>query len=342
MSSTAVYEQLDQAVEKILSGETLDHDEFDPLVHELLPLANDLHLTPRPDFRAALLADLEHPRQSEVVPIRPTVLPSLFAEHATLKRTPFATSVALHAAALLLVATSSAWLTQHKLTEKKTNAIATEISEYNLPPSPTTTGGGGGGGDRDVLSASRGDAPRFARQQITPPAIVVRNNNPKLAVEATVIGPPDVKLSNFSNTGDPLAKVLAPSNGTGTGGGIGSGEGTGVGYGNGTGVGAGHGGGYGGGVYYVGGGVSAPRAIYAPDPQYSDEARKARMQGVVVLSIIVGPDGRAHNLRIARSLGMGLDEKAIEAVKTWKFAPATKDGNPVAVAVNVEVSFRLF
>lgn len=95
------------------------------------------------------------------------------------------------------------------------------------------------------------------------------------------------------------------------------------------------------GIYRVGGGVSAPRAVYFPDPEYSDEARRARYQGTCVLSLIVGPDGLPRDIKVTRSLGMGLDEKAIEAVKQWRFQPAMKDGGPVAVAINVEVMFRL-
>jgi protein TonB len=98
----------------------------------------------------------------------------------------------------------------------------------------------------------------------------------------------------------------------------------------------------GGGLFRVGGGVSAPRPIYDPDPEYSEEARHAKYQGTVLLSVIVGPDGRPHDIRVQRSLGMGLDEKAIEAVRQWKFEPSMKDGHPVAVQVNVEVSFRLY
>lgn len=98
----------------------------------------------------------------------------------------------------------------------------------------------------------------------------------------------------------------------------------------------------GGGVYRVGGGVSAPRAIYDPDPEYSDEARKAKCQGTVLLWLIVGPDGKPRDIRVQQSLGMGLDERAVEAVRKWKFEPAMKDGRPVAVQVNVEISFRLF
>ena len=96
-------------------------------------------------------------------------------------------------------------------------------------------------------------------------------------------------------------------------------------------------------VYRPGvGGVSPPRALYAPDPDYSDAARKAKYQGSVILWLVVGADGRAHNLRVARSLGMGLDEQALEAVRQWRFQPATLNGQPVAVEINVEVSFRLY
>jgi TonB family protein len=97
----------------------------------------------------------------------------------------------------------------------------------------------------------------------------------------------------------------------------------------------------GGGVFRVGVGVSAPKAIFSPSPEYSEEARKAHHQGVCVLALIISADGEPRDIRVARSLGMGLDEKAIEAVKQWKFQPAMKEGKPVAVAVNIEVAFRL-
>ncbi len=92
----------------------------------------------------------------------------------------------------------------------------------------------------------------------------------------------------------------------------------------------------------MGGGVTAPRVIFAPDPEFSEEARKAKFQGTVVLFVVVGTDGRAHDVRVIRSLGMGLDEKALEVIGQWRFEPGRKDGNPVAVQVNVEVSFRLY
>jgi len=92
----------------------------------------------------------------------------------------------------------------------------------------------------------------------------------------------------------------------------------------------------------VGGGVTPPRAIYAPDPEFSDEARKAKYQGTVVLWTVISADGRARDIRVMRSIGMGLDEKAIEAIKQWRFEPGRKDGVAVAVEVNIEVSFRLY
>ncbi len=214
-----------------------------------------------------------------------------------------------------------------------------------LPPAKTQVGGGGGGGDRDKLAATKGRLPKLAMEQFTPPAVVVRNEAPKLPMEPTVVVPPQIKLaSNMPNLGDPMAAIPnGPlSNGTGSGGGIGSGSGGGVGSGEGPGVGPGRGGGIGGGVFHVGGGVSAPKVLYQPDPEYSEEARKAKFQGTCVLSLIVGPDGRPRDVHVARSLGLGLDEKAIEAVKNWKFEPAVKDGKPVAVAISVEVDFRLY
>jgi protein TonB len=213
-----------------------------------------------------------------------------------------------------------------------------------LKPSKTQVGGGGGGGDKDVLQATKGKLPKFSMQQITPPVVVVRNEHPKLAVEPTIVIPPQVQIAsnNMPNLGDPMSHAMLPSNGTGSGGGIGPGSGGGVGSGKGPGFGPGEGGGVGGGIFHVGGGVSAPRAIYAPEPEFSEEARKAKYQGVCTLGLVVDANGRPENIRVLSSLGMGLDEKAIEAVKNWKFEPAMKDGHPVAVEIAVEVDFHLY
>ena len=136
--------------------------------------------------------------------------------------------------------------------------------DYLLKPAKTQAGGGGGGGDRDVLQASQGRLPKFSMQQITPPAAVIRNLNPKLAVEPTVIVPPDIKVAqlNMPNLGDPKSSAVIPSNGTGSGSGIGSGSGGGVGSGTGPGVGPGEGGGMGGGAFPSRqGSNSAPRDL---------------------------------------------------------------------------------
>jgi periplasmic protein TonB len=163
-----------------------------------------------------------------------------------------------------------------------------------------------------------------------------------LPVEPTIVVPPQIKLPQSNTIGDLKSVLTIPSNGVGLGSGIGNSDGGGIGSGKGPGLGPGQGGGIGGGLYRVGGGVSPPRIIYQIDPEFSEEARKAKYQGTVIVNVEIYPDGRVHNARIARSLGLGLDEKALEAVRQWKFEPARKDGQPVAVLVNVEVNFRLY
>jgi protein TonB len=171
----------------------------------------------------------------------------------------------------------------------------------------------------------------------------VNNANPKLLVETTLIGPPDVQLpnNNMNVWGDPLAKLGPPSNGPGSGAGIGSGKDRGIGPGDGTGLGPGSKGGFGGDVYSAGGGVTAPALLFRIDPEYSEEARKAKYSGVVILSIEVDQAGRARNFHVAKGIGLGLDEKAIEAVKQWRFKPGLKNGKPVVVRAQIEVNFRL-
>lgn len=276
------------------------------------------------------------------------VLPGLLASldrTAEKRSASFVFSFLIHTLLAILLLTSGTYVVHRRAVIKQQFiGVLTDIGPYVLPSSAHQAGGGGGGGDRDKLQASRGALPRFAREQITPPVVVIRNEHPKLAAEPTVVVPPELKLAQpTGQLGDPLSTILGPpSNGVGAGGGIGSGSGGGVGSGTGPGVGPGHGGGIGGGAYRVGGGVSAPRVLFAPEPEFTEEARKARYEGTVVVWVVVGADGRAHEMRIQRSLGMGLDEKALEAIRQWRFEPARKDGVPVAVQVNVEVNFRLF
>jgi TonB family protein len=172
---------------------------------------------------------------------------------------------------------------------------------------------------------------------------VVNNPDPKLIMEPTLVIPLDANIPNvnMAQYGDPNAKIGPASNGPGSGGGIGSGSGGGVGSGRGPGFGPGEGGGFGGGAYRVGNGVTAPTLTYKVEPEYSEEARKAKFMGTVILSIEVNEKGLVQNPRVLRSVGMGLDEKAIEAVMKWRFRAGYKDGKPVTVAAQVEVNFRL-
>ncbi|MGA7239788.1 MAG: energy transducer TonB [Bryobacteraceae bacterium] len=224
---------------------------------------------------------------------------------------------------------------------KSVAAIVMPVDPVDVPK--PAMHGGGGGGDRSPLPASKGKLPKPQPRQFVPPTAVINNPAPKLAMDPSILAPPDANLPNINlpNYGDPLGKLGPASNGTGSGGGIGSGKGGGVGSGSGGGVGPGSGGGIGDGVYRAGNGVTKPELLKKVEPEYSEEARKAKFQGVVVLYIVVDPNGNAINPRVMKSLGLGLDEKAMEAVKQWKFKPGYKDGKAVAVAATVEVNFRL-
>lgn len=279
---------------------------------------------------------------------RPVKVAEMWGDY-TFKKSSAGVSLVIHAVAIMaLISLSIAGVKVVTTPVQQVTLIAPQVSDY-VPISAKphdTVGGGGGGGDHDKLVAPKGRLPKFSMQQITPPAMVIRNDHPKLAVEPTVVVPPQVHMASAAalNFGDPKSTLPAgpASNGTGMGGGIGSGSGGGIGSGTGPGVGPGFGGGIGGGVFRVGGGVSAPRVLENPSPDYSEEARKAKYQGTVVLWLIVDANGKPRDVRVARSLGMGLDQKAIEAVRLWKFRPALKDGSPVAVQINVEVNFHLY
>jgi TonB family protein len=199
-----------------------------------------------------------------------------------------------------------------------------------LPPKEKLAGGGGGGSEK--TPDSKGKLPKIAPKQFVPPTVHTVEN-PKLAVNPTIIASTDLPNIDAPNFGDPLAGLGAPSNGIGGGGGIGPGKGAGVG--------PGSGGGYGGGIFKIGGGVSAPQATFKPEPEYSEEARKAKYQGEVWLSVVVDEKGVPQDIKVTRKLGLGLDEKAIEAVKKWRFKPGMKDGKPVAVQATIAVSFHL-
>ena len=134
-----------------------------------------------------------------------------------------------------------------------------------------------------------------------------------------------------------------PSQGSGSGGGAGTGQGTGAGPGSGSGLGPGFGGGTGGGAYRPGNGVVSPEVLHEEKPQYTAEAMRAKVQGIVEVEAIVMPDGSVGQVQVVRSLDdrFGLDQKAMEAVKRWRFRPGTRLGKAVAVLVNIELTFTL-
>jgi TonB family protein len=212
-----------------------------------------------------------------------------------------------------------------------------------LPKMDGKSGGGGGGGRKALTPPSKGQLPRGADKQIVPPMVEAKNLAPQLAVETTVLVPQMANILPNPNMmfGDPNGVSGPLSAGPGTGGGIGTGNGAGIGPGRGGGVGPGEGGGIGGGVFNVGGGVSEPVLLSQVQPEYSDDGRKARIQGTVELLIIVNPDGTVKFDNVRKSLGYGLDQKAIEAVKKWKFSAGKKDGRAVATYVSVLVNFSL-
>ncbi len=200
--------------------------------------------------------------------------------------------------------------------------------------------GGGGGGEHRIIEPSRGRPPRFARVQIQPPQIeqVVR---PPIPVQPTIKVrlPMDNKLPSLGLTQS--QQVAMESQGSGAASGFGIGIGGGLGAGRGAGAGPGSGGGFGGGIMTVGGGVSAPQVIYSVDPQLTQQARQANYQGTVAIQLVVDAEGRPEDIHVVRHLGMGLDQEAVEAVRQYRFRPATYEGHPVAVQMIIEVGFHL-
>jgi protein TonB len=213
----------------------------------------------------------------------------------------------------------------------KTQAVVA-IDAPPPPAPPKLKVMGGGGGQKGPAPVSKGSPPKFSPVQIVPPKAPVIA--PKLAVAPTIDVDPHLKMaSNLPTVGMPNAPSVGLSFGNGNGSGLGSG--------NGNGMGPGSGGNTGGGVRQVGGGVSAPVPIFHPEPEFSEEARKAKLTGNVEVSITVDKNGNATMVHVIRGLGMGLDEKAVEAVKTWRFKPAMENGKPVPVEVYIDVGFNI-
>ena len=217
--------------------------------------------------------------------------------------------------------------------------IARQVPKFDEIKVIFSGNSGGGGGNHDPLPASQGDIPKASLDaQLLPPTVIVPKEPHKLAVDESVNVAPDVKLPQGGQIGDPFSKFSILSNGPGGPRGIGTSCCDGIGPSTGPGVGEGPQG-----IYPAGKkGVTVPEAIFSPEPTFSDEARKTKGQGIVLLLVVVGKDGHPYNIRVGQSLGMGLDEQAIEAVKRWRFRPATLNGQPVATQIAVQVDFHLY
>ena len=291
--------------------------------------------------------------------VGPAVQAALFAPPAHMSRAagvPAAAAGTFHAAiltAVLLTATLGADVPS-ALVSAASERLEPLRLVYLAIPGPG--GGGGGGGRRDRTPAPK--AERIGRARVSSP-LPARRPDPVAVPEVPQLEPPKPVLA-----AEPLPPIIAPvvpvladqrdrtgvleesradagSHGPGAGGGTGSGTGTGVGEGDGPGVGPGSGGGTGGGPYRPGSGIEPPTVLREVKPTYTEAARLRGTTGEVVLEVVVQRDGSVRVGRVIQGLGSGLDERAIEAVRQWRFSPARRMGQPVDVLVEVAVEFRL-
>ncbi len=294
----------------------------------------------------ANLRDIISP--TKLPPLELTSTPIPVNDPFAVKRDPVSSgvSIGVHVLIIALIAWFIYLAHLHIKPLKKAEVITPISVQAFMPiaPSAQKMGGGGGGGSHDILQTPKGKLPKFEKDPITPPMVIV-NEKPKLAVEPAIKMPDNIQQppSALPDLGNPKSTIVGPqSNGTGSGGGMGTGRNGGIGSGSSNGYGPGSGGGTGGGLFHVGGGVSAPTLIYSVDPEFSDEARRAKYQGVCVVTVIVDAQGNVQRPRVSRPLGMGLDEKAIEAVKQYRFKPAQLQGHAVPVEISVEINFRIY
>jgi len=267
---------------------------------------------------------------------------------------PLAVSSSLHAAMVLGIA----FLTTLGLARPA--AVSPDLDRqefrlvYLLTPGPG--GGGGGGGLRQPVppppalkkgtSALRSPVTVRKPPPMDPPP-TVKPVEPPPAKEPVVAPVVPVSSDPIDRAGipwTPAPKAPAPpidSHGAGTGGGTGSGQGSGIGEGQGPGLGPGSGGGTGGGPYRPGTGITAPAIVHEVKPDYTEEGRRRAVEGDVVVEIVVRADGTVGNVKLLQGLGAGLDQRAIDAVRQWRFTPARRYGTPVDVIVEVAMEFKL-
>jgi TonB family protein len=297
-------------------------------------------------------------------PIRGT---DLFAPPATSDR-PAAPALAVSGGVHVLIAFAIAFLSWGVAT---TEQLPERLSPSRLVflATPGPGGGGGGGGMKQPRPTARAEMKSAAavRSPVPPPRpMTTRKSEPEVRrpvppplrptpapVEPPPPAPqtvtPQVVAPVVTASSDPRDRAGVPSEhapdtesqGIGTGGGAGSGQGTGIGEGSGPGIGPGTGGGTGGGPYRPGSGITPPQLLREVKPDYTEDARRQGIEGDVVLEIVVRSDGSVGDVRMVKGLGAGLDRRAIDAVRQWRFSPARRFGTPVDVMVEVAVEFKL-
>ena len=270
--------------------------------------------------------------------------------------TQLAAATALHVTLVVIAAlieTMSARGIEVRRAEPVTNQQRPEVRHlvFLAPELPRTGRGGGGGGNQrpDPIRRAQGVGADTitlrVRKRPSPTAPVATASAPAVEdvppLPSIVLDAKPLASGLFDQIGLPTGGVMSgTSTGPGSGGGVGTGIGTGIGSGRGPGLGPGSGGGTGGGVYRPGGAVTAPRLIKEVKPKYTSEALVKRIQGTVVLEVIVTGDGCASQIRIVRSLDAGgLDDEAVAAVAQWRFEPGRLGATPVDVLVTIELDF---
>ncbi|MGH9596804.1 MAG: energy transducer TonB [Edaphobacter sp.] len=305
----------------------------EPLQLESKPVANAMIIKEEGVFSSlwSSIRDVFFP-----IKLPPLVLesqPIAVVDRMKTKQNPAATgsAIAIYALIILLIA----WLLHQKI-QFAAPVKQMEVTELTAPPQapPKAAAMGGGGGQRGPTPVTKGTPPKFAEVQLVPPnkpPLI----EPKIKIQPTIEVQQDVKMaSSVPQIGIASSPLVGMS--------MGNGSGTGLGSGNGSGLGPGSGGNTGGGPRQIGGGVSAPVLIYSVEPEFSEEARKAKVAGNVLVALWVGTDGLPSHVHVVRGVGMGLDEKAAEAVRQYRFKPAMENGHPVLVQLNVEVNFQIF
>jgi TonB family protein len=268
---------------------------------------------------------------------------------------PIAVSGTLHAAMVagfVLMTSLGMAKTQARVAPDDRNAMRLV---FLVQPGPG--GGGGGGGmkqpeppppaERKGVERMRSPVPpRRPRPPVDRPVIEKPVEPPPMQVEPVAAPVVPVAADPRDRAGIPWTPREAPpqetdSQGAGTGGGTGTGQGTGIGEGSGAGIGPGSGGGTGGGPYRPGTGITAPAIVREVKPDYTEEGRRRHLEGDVVMEIVVRSDGSVGSVKLLQGLGAGLDQRAIDAVRQWRFSPAKRYGVPVDVIVEVAMEFKL-